>query len=246
VTTDAALCEVLPWDSEFFGVKVARVRGDLTPSQLNRADDWCRREGVDVAYLNVPIEETATIRVAAELGFHFVDVRVVLGWRRGYWRPEPRISGTVIRPHRPSDVGTLEQIAVNAYRDSRFYVDDHFPRERCDALYAAWVRRCCAERDSTVFVAERDGDVAGYLAHRVDPSLSTATIALVGVAEGYRGHGIGVDLIGASLATCVALGVQRVQVATQGRNVAAQRMYQRAGMTTDAMSAWLHKWYRDP
>jgi ribosomal protein S18 acetylase RimI-like enzyme len=246
VTTEAAFCELLPWDSEFFGVKVARVRGDLTLSQLALADDWCRREEVAVAYLNEPIEEIAKISVATDLGFHFIDVRVILVWRKEDWRPEPKASGVSIRLHRPSDVGTLEQIALTAYGDSRFYADGRFPLDRCDALYATWIRRSCEERESTVCVAERGGDVAGYLAHRVDPALGTASIALVGVAEAHRGHGVGVALVSASLAACAASGVERVQVATQGRNVAGQRMYQRAGMTTDAMSVWLHKWYREP
>lgn len=246
MTTEAALCELLPWDSEFFGVKVARVRGDLTPPELAIADEWCRREEVAVAYLNVPIEQTAAIRVAANLGFQFIDIRVILEWRKDDWRPDPKASGALIRLHRPSDVETLEHIALTAYRDSRFYADGHFPLERCDALYATWIRRSCEERDSTVFVAERDGDVAGYVAHRADPARGTASIALVGVAEAHRGHGVGVALVGTSLAACVASGVQRVQVATQGRNVGGHRMYQRAGMTTDAMSVWLHKWYRVP
>jgi dTDP-4-amino-4,6-dideoxy-D-galactose acyltransferase len=242
VTVEAGLCELLPWDSEFFGVRVARIRGDLTRAQIARADDWCRHQHVSVAYLLLPTERTPAIEVAEDLGFHCVDIRVVLASSRDRVSAPAQPSGTV-RPHQPSDTEALERIARNAHRDSRFYADPHFPRERCDALYATWIRRSCEAQEVTVLVAERDGDVAGYLTYRPDRGSATLIIELVGVAEDHRGHGVGAAMVGAGLGACLKSGAPRVEVATQGRNVGAQHLYQRAGMTTASVSIWLHKWY---
>jgi hypothetical protein len=39
------------------------------------------------------------------------------------------------------------------------------------------------------------------------------------------------------------MGAQDVAVVTQGRNGAAQRLYQRCGFVTHALDLWYHKWY---
>jgi ribosomal protein S18 acetylase RimI-like enzyme len=38
------------------------------------------------------------------------------------------------------------------------------------------------------------------------------------------------------------VGVQRVSVVTQGRNVAAQKLYQSCGFTTCSVQLWYHWW----
>jgi ribosomal protein S18 acetylase RimI-like enzyme len=247
VTIEAAPCELLPWDSEFFGVSVARVHDGLDASQLAVADNWCRERGVTVAYLQLPLEQATAARFACELGFRFVDVRVVLAREKGEQERLPSDPpARCVRRLRSSDSKVLERIAATAHRDSRFYADRRFPRERCDALYIAWIRRSCAEPESSVLVAERDGKVAGYLAYRSAAAPGTADIELVGVDEAHRGHGVGSALAQAGLEACFSSGFQRVQIATQGRNAAAQRLYRRAGMTTHSVSTWQHKWYDDP
>jgi hypothetical protein len=37
--------------------------------------------------------------------------------------------------------------------------------------------------------------------------------------------------------------VRQAAVATQGRNVDSQRLYQRAGFVTDRVRFWFHRWF---
>jgi ribosomal protein S18 acetylase RimI-like enzyme len=244
VTAGAQPWSVLPWDSEFFGMRVARIDGTVDAAQLAAGDGWCRRREVKVAYLQLPIDRSSTIRAAEQLGFSFVDVRVVLaGVAR---RRAPGLIGETrynLRDQQHSDIPSLENIAASAYRDSRFYADGGFARERCDALYAAWIRRSCDEPESSVLVVERNGVIAGYVAYQCDDSAQRAKIDLIAVGQGHQGVGIGAALVGAALDACSAAGAGEVEVATQARNIAAQRLYQRAGMQTRSVSVWLHKWF---
>ena len=50
-------------------------------------------------------------------------------------------------------------------------------------------------------------------------------------------------LIAAALDWCEAEGAEEVAVVTQGRNVAAQRLYQRCGFVTQRLELWYHKWF---
>jgi ribosomal protein S18 acetylase RimI-like enzyme len=230
---------ILDWDTEFFGFTVARV-GAAEPAALGAGDQWCRDRGVAVAYLHVDAGAPTPLFTAAEAaGFRMVDVRVTLGLDRAHFVAD-QAAEPHVRPCRPDDLGALERIASSAHHDSRFYADLRFPRERCDALYATWVRRDCTDPARRALVGDRDGAAIGYVTYALDGA--TAAIGLVGVDEAYRGRGVGRALVHAGLAA--ALGeVEHVTVATQARNIGAQRLYQRAGMTTEQVGVWFHKWY---
>ncbi len=128
------LCTLLPWDSDFFGVRIARVNGDsLMPGDLASVDAWCANEAIDCAYYLSRADDPATLAAAQASGFRLMDVRVT------YERPlpgRPVIPGAPVRTARPADLPTLRRIARVSHTDTRFYADARFPRARCDELYA--------------------------------------------------------------------------------------------------------------
>jgi dTDP-4-amino-4,6-dideoxy-D-galactose acyltransferase len=238
-------CELLPWDTEFFGCTIARVSGITDRAALLQADGWCRERGVAVAYLHLAERATGIVPEAEELGFVVVDERLVFCYESDgdpvCVPAEPR--EVVVRPYDRSDLAELERIASLAHHDSRFYIDGRFSRERCDALYSTWIRRDCEDPHCTVLVAAFGDDVAGYVAVRSHRRSSRATIDLIAVDERHRGRNVGTLLVGAALGHSVATGARHVEVATQARNVAARRLYERLGMVNDSVTLWLHKWY---
>jgi dTDP-4-amino-4,6-dideoxy-D-galactose acyltransferase len=70
-----------------------------------------------------------------------------------------------------------------------------------------------------------------------------ARIGLVGVAADQQGKGVGRSLVFGALAWFHKAGSKEVEVATQGRNLEAQRLYQRCGFLTSRVSVWYHKWF---
>ena len=70
-------CERLAWDSEFFGVETARVRGDwLTGARVKAIDEWCERGKAAWLYFLGRADDAETVRCAEAGGFGLVDVRV--------------------------------------------------------------------------------------------------------------------------------------------------------------------------
>jgi ribosomal protein S18 acetylase RimI-like enzyme len=169
-----------------------------------------------------------------------------------------------IRPAAASDLPMLRRLAAVSHRDSRFYFDSHFERERCDALYAAWIEKSCHDPHGTVLVAEMPdpdcaataGDLltvgdpagarlAGYVTASAAPGSGTGRIGLLAVATPAQGQGAGGRLVSAALAWLDARGADPVQVVTQGRNLRAQRLYQRYGLRSRAVELWYHRWSGD-
>ena len=82
----------------------------------------------------------------------------------------------------------------------------------------------------------------GYIScHQLNAKVGS--IGLVGVKSNARGMGIGQQLIDRSLEWFSGNGAHSVEVVTQGRNIRAQRFYQRSGFISNSVMCWYHKWF---
>ncbi|MGH7829503.1 MAG: GNAT family N-acetyltransferase [Candidatus Binatia bacterium] len=236
------LPEFLPWDSRFFGIRIARVEGAaLGADDFLRLIAWCGRHEIDCLYFLADPAHDDTLRLAEENRFYCVDRRLTL--ERGM--DGDGLSGECpswIKAFKPGDVGELREIAREAFRDSRFYHDPNFLRERCDALYQRWIENSCERNSNQVWVAHQEERVVGFgTCERL--SSGQGNIGLFAVQEGYKDRGIASGLMSASLAWFKKHGFERVSVVTQGRNVPAQRFYQKFGFRRISQKLWYHKWF---
>ena len=94
-----------------------------------------------------------------------------------------------------------------------------------------------------VLVAELDRMPAGYVTCHLERETLRGSIGLVGVSRWAQGRGVGQTLVRRAVDWFTTQGVQHVTVVTQGRNCAAQRLYQRCGFVTGSIHLWYHKWY---
>lgn len=240
VTCTPAMCEFLEWDSQFFGVRVARVKGHrLDAQQAANVLRELREESIDCAYF-LADPEPDTIRIAERNAFQLTDVRMTLAARLVETYAGPWI-GDGVREAEYTDIPVLREIAAHSHTDSRFYRDGHFPRERCDELYRTWITKSCHGYADVVLVAEHESRPAGYIACRLRAE-GAGEISLVGISESARKLGLGVRLVRHALCWFREREVGEVTVVTQGSNIAAQRLYQKCGFVSSAMQLWFHYW----
>lgn len=265
----SVICELLAWDSAFFGRRIARLHGGrLDPEAWAEAHAWSREQAIDCLYFLADPVDPITAPLAEQAGFRLVDLRVTLdgepgpapavpaggtprlvaprGGRRA--RAAPAAPPARIRPAETGDVPALRRIAAVSHRDSRFYYDPHFERARCDELYATWIEKSCQGEAAAVLVAEVEGRAAGYITCLLEPAAGSAAglcgrIGLFAVAAAAQGRGVGSLLIDEALAWLAARGAGRVSVVTQGRNQRAQRIYQKSGLLTRSVELWYHRWF---
>ncbi len=86
-----------------------------------------------------------------------------------------------------------------------------------------------------------DSMIAGYVTAAVEPD-GAGRIGLLAVAAAAQGQGTGGRLVAAACGWLAARGAAPVRVVTQGRNLRAQRLYQRFGLRTGAVELWYHRW----
>lgn len=233
----------LEWDTQFFGPRIASLSAPASGAdagELRAAESWCRSERIDCLYLRSDADDVTTVRAASELGFRFVDVRITFDCGLNQLPTSSAHEG--IRAARPGDVATLRTIAAYNHTNTRFYTDPRFARERCDELYATWIEKSVNGWAERVLVPDDGAGALGYLTLHLRPE-NTAEIGLVGLAREAQGRGLGRKLVETAIAWMRAKGCTRATVVTQGRNIAAQRLYQAAGFRTRAMEFWHHRWF---
>lgn len=237
--SDPGPCELLDWDSAFFGFRIARLRqSNATSLAISDVLAWCDRERVRCLYFLVSSKSSELIELAERNGFGMVDVRITLA-------RESRADATSansVRAFKETDLPSLRAIAAISHRDSRFYSDPGFPRQRCDDLYQTWIDRSCHGYADTVLVAEHSLEPAAYVSCHLG-SEGVGTIGLLAVAPSARGLGLGARLVAGALLFFEEAGCKRVTVATQGRNCAAQRLYQNCGFRSTTVELWFHRWF---
>jgi dTDP-4-amino-4,6-dideoxy-D-galactose acyltransferase len=237
-------CQFLEWDSTFFKLRIARVNGNhLNPENADKVDAWCLENKIDCLYFLADGGDQKTIRLTEDHGFHFTDFRVV-------FRREINKGDTIqavrepyiIRPARENDVSFLKSIARTNFHSTRFYHDENFPRELCDALYETWIEKSYYGYANAVLIVENEAEICGFVTLKIsDPK--TGEIGLIGVNPKYQGRGIGQIMVNEGLCWFAERSISCLRVTTQGCNSHAQRLYERCGFLTESVDIWFHKWF---
>jgi len=233
----------LEWDSAFFQKRIGRVSSsNMNDQKADSVDDWARDNHIDCVYYLADGLELTFARAAESHNYHLMDLRVTFNIDLRYTKIES-LKDTKIRPAVHGDIEELKRMAGEFHEISRFFADDHFERAKCRELYELWIERDFKEANRFLWVCEEQGQIAGYTSATIDLRDKKAQIGLVGVNPQYRGQGIGLHLQLEVLCQLRKLGINNVEVVTQGRNIKAQNLYQKSGFRLQSIDLWYHKWY---
>jgi dTDP-4-amino-4,6-dideoxy-D-galactose acyltransferase len=235
-------CNLLVWDSNFWGFPVGRLDSSLLREGMERSVmDWCQREKIRCLYFAADGTDAETLQRAFEAGFQFVDVRADLECDAPKWG----LSSTAnlkVRAVSGETLGILQKIARNAHFNTRFFKDLNFDRLRCQSLYEKWIERDFQTGRIFGFFPKNSADLRGYVTLTKE-SAQIARIGLIAVEESLRGLGGGRMLLDAAMAASVEMGARKIHVATQGTNVAALKLYEKAGFRVCDVKIWFHRWF---
>jgi len=87
----------------------------------------------------------------------------------------------------------------------------------------------------------KDNKLIGFCTIRYEEN-AQAQLGLIGITTQHQGKGYGKSLIQKVLNYLFEKKLTQVTTVTQGRNYAAQRIFQQAGFTTLTTQLWYHKW----
>lgn len=234
--------EYLDWDSNFFGKRIGRITTNiLAEGQAQEIIEWAAREKMDcLYYLASGLEKQSTL-AAEKMDFHFVDLRVT--FIKDLTKPEkPFIPEWHIRRAVDEDLAILRGMAKDAFQLSRFHVDGKFDQAKADEMYEVWIENDLKTKGHDVWVIDVEGQLGAYSSVSAKGDVK-AQIGLVGTQPAWRGKGLSLELQRFISHELREEGIEEVEVVTQGRNIPAQNLYQKAGYYVRSIDLWYHKWF---
>lgn len=241
----ATLYQKLAWDSDFFGVNIGFLSClRLTPNIEKHVKKFIRKEKIDLLEYLCNCHDRESVITSEKNGYSFVDIRLTFErFLNGKKRTAKREDYCVLKGTK-RDIKSIRKIAQSAYRYSRYYFDPNFDRKKMVEFYANWAEKAIRGTfDDFAYVLYRGRKPVGFCAVK-KMRKKAAKIGLFGIDNSYKGKGLGKYLLDISLERLEREeGVNYVEVVTQGRNYAAQRLYERCGFVTKTTELWYHKWF---
>lgn len=240
--------ENLVWDTEFFSVPIGRIKKSVLDDETVAVVlDDAHKGGLRCLYFEADSNDRTTVLTAERNGFHLVDIRVVLEYSFGdppmLSTKYPIPSKLIITEAVESDMPRLEEIAMMVGKFSRYTFDDNFEKDEIERMYRVWIRNSFHDLADVVFVARwarEDSEIIGLITCLMQGEIGF--IDLVGVHNANHRMRIGTGLVQSALDWAVSQNLGSMQVVTQGRNIPAQRLYQRMGFITKSTTLFYHKW----
>ncbi len=139
-----------------------------------------------------------------------------------------------IRRYRPSDLDTLKTITAICF-------DGVCIDQNIEELYGLidnkdwrWRKKRHIDADadihaSGIFVAEKEGQVVGYISTRIDPATKVGGIPNYAVLPAYQKQGIGRALLEAAVAYLVGEGMRYARIETLAQNEVGRHFYPQFG-----------------
>lgn len=218
---------------------------DLNPDSFHDAlttlsDEITTLAGKVFIACRLPATYVSPRRTLEKAGFHLIECYLELEADLEGIKL-PAVSDNVqTRLHNESDIPHLSEIAYNSFSDSRFHSDPLIPDKAANESRADWVRNACNGRADFVFVAGKNGDIAGFVIGTQKANF--VNLDLIATSSLYRRKGIGRHLTNAFLKETKRRGASKARVGTQAQNKASLIMYQKCGffMSEASFSYHLH------
>lgn len=236
------LVSLLEWDTDFFGFPVAFLSCRyLSPSIVAQSDRFIRQNSIRLVEYLCNCHDDRSVKLAEQEDYHFTDIRLTFDIRL---RAKQTIGAA---PHRfgaasPADVDHLKQLTESMYKDSRYFYDGHFEIAKLNTFYANWIEKAVhGTFDDECLCLFDGGSPIGFCTIKYLGAAS-ASIGLFGMDARFAGKGLAKTLLSNVFNQLIDKKVEYVTVVTQGRNYAAQRLYQSMGFRTQSTQLWYHKW----
>jgi GNAT superfamily N-acetyltransferase len=156
-----------------------------------------------------------------------------------------------IRPFDPDDLQALQEIRAAAFApifaSFRDIVGEKIAKiafAQAEAEQAQLLAGLCGPQSKEhVFVASRNGTVAGFISYSLDPQAKVGEIGLNAVHPDQAGFGIGTRLSLFAIAQMRVAGMRAAAVGTGGddSHAPARRVYEKAGFSSCIPSTWMYQ-----
>jgi len=234
----------LNWDSDFFGFPIAYLSSRyLTEAIMFRSLQFIKKHNIKLVEYLCNCHDRKSVLIAERNKFDFVDIRLTYEKKISEAKKIVLPDGINFGLAEKKDIEILKQISKNMYMDSRYFFDGKFDLKKVNEFYQSWVEKAVKGIfDDKCFCLFDDQEAIGFCSIKYN-EMNAAKIGVVGLASRYQGKGLAQRMLTLVFNELIKEQIGKLYVVTQGRNYAAQRLYQKVGFLTKSTELWYHKWY---
>ncbi len=234
---------ILKWDSEFWGYPVSLITSrKLTENIIYRINQFVKKNKIKLIQYLCNCHDRKSVNLAEQNKFSFKDIRLTFQKDLRDVKSVKNSLNKNFKIAKSIDVNQIYKISDSIYKDSRYYFDQNFDKKKVQEFYNLWLYKAVKNLfDNLCLIYFRKNKPVSFCTLRYINN-DEAVIGLFGVSKELNGKGIGTKLINKVVSFLTARGYKKITVVTQGRNLYAQRLYQKAGFLTKGTELWYHKW----
>lgn len=232
--------QILEWDSDFFGYKVARLPLNAlsTPSEIDRLMQSLKEHQIKLTYLIVPDSEK---QILESLKNKFSPITTNVVFSRPIAANDAYETSDVSEYNQTFPDNELYQLALQAGHDSRYKLDTHFKNNEFERLYKLWIENSVNKSFADYTFVWRDKHkIKGFVTLKIKKEIGV--IGLIAVDDTMRGKGIGKKLLNAVFSCLAQKQIKYCEVATQQENTGAVIFYKSAGFDVKSSDVYFHIW----
>lgn len=234
-------CVPLTWDTDYFGVKSARVNLSGVISE----NDQILIKKFSENYEFVTIFNKNNMRennnwVGTKTNAFLVDLNIQFSKNIEFCTNQPDENTYVLNRIAPEE--QIIKIARDAFQHSRFFNDTRLPKIKAANIYLHWTE-CAFGLDNKYFaICKRDNQIAGFILFSITEDVRTGVIELIAVDEKFRGQSVGKSLIQRMELFCFEKSIININVGTQVDNISAIQFYNATGFRYVGCNSVYHLW----
>ena len=230
--------DLLPWDTEFFGFRIGRLRsGRFDPDAVKA---WQEENRIRCLYYLAEMGDSPSIHAAESMGFRLMDVRTT------FFLQLPKSadlkSDFIIRQAIPDDLPKILHFTTGIFAHARFYQDANFPTPLVDKMYNRWLEKHFQQENTCVWVGEDESGILGFTSIETTPD-GIARLSLTGVNPSARRRGLAKAIKNHIIDFYSRSGFSGLESITQGCNRSLININFSFGFKLVSQQLWLHGWF---
>lgn len=232
-------CKLLEWDTDYFGVKSARVNllGNVDERGQEDILSFCKNYDF-VTIVNFENRNENNLWVGEKTAAFLADVNVQFV-KELHSLEKHSDDKTYVTNNLPVNDQILN-IARKSFRYSRFFNDPNLSERKSPNIYLHWTEGAFLQEGKYFVICVRESNIAGYLLFSSEESY--ATVELIAVDEAHQGKGVGKALIKAMESFAYDKDINKIKVGTQVNNIPAVQFYSKMGFTYVNCGSIYHIW----
>ncbi len=232
----------LPWDTRFFGYKIAFLKSNnIESNALQIILNKLKSEQFKLIYWYVAPDDTVSNDSAKIIGAKLVDEKITYIKNISNYSSSPKIPLNIYSINTSFQNNKLKSLALQSGEFSRFRIDNNFKNNEFEKLYTTWIEKSIKRIIAKdVLVYKKHNNISGLIT--IGIKNKRGNIGLVAVDKNARGKSIGEKIMHSAISKFIEWNLKYIQVVTQKANKIGCKFYESFGFEIEKIENIYHIW----